>query len=171
MGFALAGAIGAYYAKKDNVFAVVGDGSIMMNLQELQTVKHHNIPVKIIVINNNVYGIIRRRQKDLFRRRTIGVDPSNGVSCPNFKKIAAAFEIKYLKIDKKEALKSNLKNIVDIQEPILIEIMCREDQSYIEVGTTKNTQGKYVRRPLEDQIPFLERDVFLNEIIINPIDQ
>lgn len=171
MGFALAGAVGAYYAKKDNVFVVVGDGSIMMNLQELQTIKHNNIPAKIIVINNNVYGIIRRRQKDLFRRRTIGVDPTDGVSCPNFEKIATAFDIKYLKIDDKETLRSKLENIVDIQEPILIEIMCREDQSYIEVGTTKNIERKYVSRPLEDQIPFLNRDVFLNEMIINPIDQ
>ena len=171
MGFALAGAVGAYYAKKDNVFVVVGDGSIMMNLQELQTIKHNNIPAKIIVINNNVYGIIRRRQKDLFRRRTIGVDPTDGVSCPNFEKIATAFEIKYLKIDKKETLRSKLESIVDIQEPILIEIMCREDQSYIEVGSTKNIERKYVSRPLEDQIPFLNRDVFLNEMIINPIDQ
>jgi acetolactate synthase-1/2/3 large subunit len=171
MGFALAGAVGAYYAKKDNVFVVVGDGSIMMNLQELQTIKHNNIPAKIIVINNNVYGIIRRRQKDLFRRRTIGVDPTDGVSCPNFEKIATAFDIKYLKIDDKETLRSKLENIVDIQEPILIEIMCREDQSYIEVGTTKNIERKYVSRPLEDQIPFLDRDIFLNEMIINPIDQ
>lgn len=171
MGFALPGAVGAYYAKKDNVFVVVGDGSIMMNLQELQTIKHNNIPAKIIVINNNVYGIIRRRQKDLFRRRTIGVDPSDGVSCPNFKKIASGFNIKYLKIDDKKTLRSKLKNIVNIQEPILIEIICREDQSYIEVGTTKNLERKYVSRPLEDQIPFLERDIFLNEMIINPIDQ
>ena len=171
MGFALAGAVGAYFAKKDNVFVVVGDGSIMMNLQELQTIKHNNIPAKIIVINNNVYGIIRRRQKDLFRSRTIGVDPTDGVSCPNFEKIAAAFDIKYLKVDDKETLKSKLENIVDIQEPILIELMCREDQSYIEVGTTKNKERKYVSRPLEDQIPFLDRDVFLKEMLINPIDQ
>ena len=171
MGYALAGAVGAYYAKKDNVFVVVGDGSIMMNLQELQTIKHNNIPAKIIVINNNVYGIIRRRQKDLFRRRTIGVDPSDGVSCPDFEKIANAFDLQYLKIDKKETLRSKLESILDLKVPILIEIMCREDQSYIEVGTTKNLERKYVSRPLEDQIPFLDRDVFLNEMIINPIDQ
>jgi len=171
MGYALAGAVGAYYAKKDNVFVVVGDGSIMMNLQELQTIKHNNIPAKIIVINNNVYGIIRRRQKDLFRRRTIGVDPSDGVSCPDFEKIANAFDLQYLKIDKKETLRSKLESILDLKVPILIEIMCREDQSYIEVGTTKNLERKYVSRPLEDQIPFLDRDIFLNEMIITPIDQ
>lgn len=171
MGFALPGAVGAYYAKKDNIFVVVGDGSIMMNLHELQTIRHNNIPAKIIVINNNVYGIIRRRQKDLFRRRTVGVDPSDGVSCPNFEKIANAFNLKYLKIDKKETLRSKLQSILDIKEPILIEIMCREDQSYIEVGTTKNLEKKYVRRPLEDQIPFLDRNIFLSEMIIKPIDQ
>ena len=171
MGFALAGAVGAYYAKKDNVFVVVGDGSIMMNLQELQTISYNNIPAKIIIINNNGYGIIRRRQKDLFRRRTIGVDATDGVSCPDFEKIAFAFKLKYLKIDEKENLRPMLKKTVDIQEPMLIEIMCRVDQSYIEVGTTKNIEGKYVTRPLEDQMPFLDRDVFLNEMIINPIDQ
>ncbi len=171
MGYALPGAVGAYYAKKDNIFVVVGDGSIMMNLHELQTIRHNNIPAKIIVINNNVYGIIRRRQKDLFRRRTVGVDPSDGVSCPNFEKIANAFDLKYLKIDKKETLRSKLQSILDIKEPILIEIMCREDQSYIEVGTTKNLEKKYVRRPLEDQIPFLDRNIFLSEMIIKPIDQ
>ena len=76
-----------------------------------------------------------------------------------------------MKIEDKETLRSKMENIVDIQEPILIEIMCREDQSYIEVGSTKNIEKKYVSRPLEDQIPFLDRDVFLNEMIINPIDQ
>ena len=171
MGFALAGGVGAFYAKRDNVFIVVGDGSIMMNIQELQTIKHNNIPAKIIVINNNVYGIIRRRQKELFRKRTIGVDPSDGVSCPDFKKISTAFGIRYLKIDNKETLKSDFKKIIHIQEPILIEVMCREDQSYIEIGTTKNAERKYVSRPLEDQVPFLNRDIFLNEMIIKPIDQ
>ena len=173
MGFALPAILGVHSInnKKQEIIAVIGDGSIMMNIQELQTIKHHKVNVKIIVINNNIYSIIRRRQKELFRKRTIGVDPTDGVSCPNFQRIANAFDIKYLKIDEKETLKSKLESIVYLKEPILIEIMCREDQSYIEVGTTKNLERKYVSRPLEDQIPFLERDVFLNEMIINPIDQ
>ena len=68
MGYSLPAAIGAYFATKNPV-VVVGDGSIMMNIQELQTIKHHNLPIVIVVVNNDVYGIIRRRQKDLFRRR------------------------------------------------------------------------------------------------------
>ena len=171
MGFALPGAIGTYFASKQPVFVVVGDGSVMMNLQELQTIIHNKIPVKIIIINNNVYGIIRRRQSELFRGRVIGVDPDNGVSCPNFEKIAIAFGLKYQLIEKKESLESSLIQLVETEGPVICEIICRDDQSYIEVGTVRDQNKKMVRRPLEDQTPFLERDLFLSEMIINPIKQ
>jgi acetolactate synthase-1/2/3 large subunit len=171
MGFALPGAIGTHFASNQPVFVVVGDGSVMMNLQELQTIIHNKIPVKIIIINNNVYGIIRRRQSELFRGRVIGVDPNNGVSCPNFEKIALAFGLKYQLIEKKESLELSLKQLVDTDGPVICEIMCREDQSYIEVGTVRDQNKKMVRRPLEDQTPFLDRELFLSEMIINPIKQ
>ena len=171
MGFALPGAIGAYYASQNCVFVVVGDGSIMMNLQELQTIIHNKIPVKIIIINNNVYGIIRRRQSELFRGRVIGVDPDNGVSCPNFEKIALAFGFKYQLIQKKESLELSLKGLVNTEGPVICEIFCREDQSYIEVGTVRDQNKKMVRRPLEDQTPFLDRNIFLSEMLIKPIKQ
>jgi acetolactate synthase-1/2/3 large subunit len=171
MGFALPGAIGSHYASQKPVFVVVGDGSVMMNLQELQTIKHNNIPAKIIIINNNVYGIIRRRQSELFRGRVIGVDPNNGVSCPNFEKVALAFGLKYQLIQNKDTLENSLKQLVETEGPVICEIICREDQSYIEVGTVRDQNKKMVRRPLEDQTPFLDRDLFLSEMIINPIKQ
>jgi acetolactate synthase-1/2/3 large subunit len=171
MGFALPGAIGAHYASLKPVFVVVGDGSVMMNLQELQTIIHNNIPAKIIIINNNVYGIIRRRQSELFRGRVIGVDSNNGVSCPNFEKVALAFGLKYQLIQNKDTLENSLKQLVETEGPVICEIICREDQSYIEVGTVRDQNKKMVRRPLEDQTPFLERDLFLSEMIINPIKQ
>jgi acetolactate synthase-1/2/3 large subunit len=171
MGFALPGSIGAYYASKEPVFVVVGDGSIMMNLQELQTIIHNKIPLKIIVINNNVYGIIRRRQVELFRGRTIGTDPDNGVSCPDFEKVASAFGLKYQLINGKEGLEDALTQMVNTDGPVICEVMCREDQSYIEVGTIRDMNRKMVRRPLEDQMPFLDRERFLAEMIIDPIKQ
>jgi acetolactate synthase-1/2/3 large subunit len=171
MGFALPGAIGTHFASNQPVFVVVGDGSVMMNLQELQTIIHNKIPVKIIIINNNVYGIIRRRQSELFRGRVIGVDPNNGVSCPNFEKIALAFGLKYQLIGKKESLEMSLKQLVETDGPVICEIICREDQSYIEVGTVRDQNKKMVRRPLEDQTPFLDRELFKSEMIINPIKQ
>jgi acetolactate synthase-1/2/3 large subunit len=171
MGFALPGAIGAHFASQKPVFVVVGDGSIMMNIQELQTFFHYKIPVKIIVINNNVYGIIRRRQVELFRGRTIGTHPDNGVSCPDFKKVSTAFGLEYMLIDNKEHLQLGLQELLNFNVPVLCEIICREDQSYIEVSTVRDQNKKMVRRPLEDQYPFLERNSFLAEMIIEPIKQ
>lgn len=172
MGFAIPAAIGAYYALNQPITVVVGDGSIMMNLQELQTIVHHNLPINIIIINNNVYGIIRRRQKDLFRRRLIGVDPQTGVSCPDFNKIANGFEIKYKRTENKSNLKKNLEEVyTSIEGPVIHEILARTDQEYIEISSVKTKNGKYTRRPLEDQYPFLDREKFLKEMIIQPIDQ
>ena len=171
MGYSLPAAIGAYYATKNPVIVVVGDGSIMMNIQELQTIKYHNLPIAIIIVNNDVYGIIRRRQKDLFRRRLIGVDADTGVSCPNFEKLATAFEFQYLKIQDKDQLSIGLSILEKVDKPTIIEVFTKVDQDYIEVSNAKNKDGKWVRRPLEDQFPFLDRSFFLEQMLVEPIDQ
>jgi acetolactate synthase-1/2/3 large subunit len=172
MGFALPAAIGAQYATNDLVLAVIGDGSIMMNLQEMESIRYQRLPIKVIVINNNVYSIIRRRQRDLFRKRTIGTDPTNGVSCPDFSKVADCFGFHYQRIETVDALDSGLVALFTHPGPVLCEIMGRDDQGYIELGQTRSSQdGRLVRRPLEDQAPFLPRDAFLREMLIEPIDQ
>ncbi len=172
MGYALPAALGAYFASGKPTVAVIGDGSIMMNLQELETIRHHQIPVKILVINNNAYSIIRRRQRDLFRKRIIGTDPDNGVSCPDFSKVASCFDLKYVRITAPDQLRSGLTEVLESGGPTLCEIMGRPDQGYIEVGQTRSEiDRRLVRRALEDQAPFLERDVFRSEMIIEPIYQ
>lgn len=172
MGFALPASIGAQYATEGMVLAVIGDGSVMMNLQELESIRYQKLPIKIIVVNNNVYSIIRRRQKDLFRNRTIGTDPQNGVSCPDFSKVADCFGLKYLKVEQVGSLDSTLKALFSESGPVLCEIIGREDQGYIEIGQTRSViNRRFVRRPLEDQQPFLARDIFLQEMIVDPIDQ
>lgn len=171
MGYALPAVVGAYYASKKPVIAVVGDGSIMMNLQELETISYKNIPAKIFVINNNAYAVIRKRQKELFRRRTIGTDPGDGVGIPDFAKVANAFDINYLKIEDSIGLESKLKEVLDQGGPVLCEIIGREDQDYISVSHARNKKGRFVQRPLEDQAPFLDRELFLSEMLIEPIDQ
>lgn len=172
MGFALPAAVGASFDTDKTVIAIIGDGSIMMNLQELETIRYHQLPVKIFVVNNNVYSIIRRRQKDLFRRRIIGTDPENGVSTPNFSNVASCFGLNYQRIDTPVNLTDQIEKILNIKGPVLCEIKGRENQSYIEVGHARTqSEGRFVRRPLEDQTPFLDREVFLSEMIIDPIDQ
>ena len=171
MGFALPAIIGAYTTGKKNIVSVIGDGSIMMNLQELQTIKYYKIPAKIFIINNKMYGIIRRRQKELFRGRTIGTDDTNGVGNPDFRKISKAFDIKYKLIKTKKNLTSEINSVLKEKKTVICEIIADENQEYIEIGYAKNKKGKIVRRPLEDQKPFLDRNTFLREMIIEPIDQ
>ena len=173
MGFALPASIGAQVSQPDKlVIPIIGDGSIMMNLQELETIRAHNLPIKILVINNNVYSIIRRRQKDLFRTRTIGTDPSNGVTVPNFSEVAKCFGLKYFKINKIDELDKTLSEIFMTTSSVLCEISSRNDQSYIELGHAKSSENKrFVRRPLEDQAPFIDREILKQEMIIDLIDQ
>lgn len=172
MGFGLPATIGAYLAKKLPTLLVVGDGSIMMNLQELESIRFLNLPIKIIVINNNVYSIIKRRQKELFRERTIGTDPDSGISCPNFSKVAECFGFRYSKIETTNDLASGLKDLFDSEGPSICEIYGRLDQKYIEIGLARSAETrKFVRRPIEDQMPFLSREEFLNAMLVKPIDQ
>lgn len=171
MGFALPAALGVEVTTRRPVVVVVGDGSIMMNLQELQTISDHKANVKIFVINNNVYAIIRRRQKELFRKRTIGTDRSNGVNCPEFERIANTFGLTYSLIDSDDDLESKVDSVLNIEGPVLCEIMGQENQQYIEVAYAKTQSKKFVRRPLEDQWPFLERETFIKNMLVEPIDQ
>ena len=171
MGFALPAIIGAHSTGRKNIVSVIGDGSIMMNLQELQTIKDYKIPAKIFIINNKMYGIIRRRQNELFRGRTIGTDDTNGLGCPDFKKISKAFKIKYKLIKTNKNLKNEINSVLKQKKTVICEIMADENQEYIEIGYAKNAEGKIVRRPLEDQKPFLDRNIFLKQMLIEPIDQ
>ena len=172
MGFAVPASIGIQFATEELVLVVVGDGSIMMNLQELESIRYHKLPLKIIVVNNNVYSIIRKRQKDLFRTRTVGTDPSNGISVPDFKKVAECFGLKYMKIENIGSLNDGIDELFSLEGPILCELMGKENQSYIEIGTIRSSEsGRIVRRPLEDQMPFLDRELFKSEMIISPIKQ
>jgi acetolactate synthase I/II/III large subunit len=170
MGYALPGAVGAYFASGCQTVAVIGDGSIMMNLQELQTIRYHNLPIKIIVVNNNVYSVIRKRQVDLFRARTIGTDPSDGVECPNFQKVAACFEIPYVRIDNSTDLESKIGLVINTDGPVLCEVMAVEDQDYLRSSHGHNSKRRVVQRPIEDQAPFMPRELLMSEMIIEPLD-
>lgn len=171
MGFALPASIGAWYAGSETVVAVIGDGSIMMNLQELETIRYYNLPIKIFVLNNNLYSVIRKRQKDLFRTRTIGTDSDNGVGCPEFSKVADCFGIQYIHIENSYDLKNQVKQALKCDSSVICEIECVEDQEYLRSSYTRDSKKRVVRRPIEDQAPFTAREIFLSEMVIEPIDQ
>ena len=141
-----------------------------MNLQELQVISALNIPVKILIINNGMYAVIRKRQKDLFRQRTIGNDSNDGVPVPNFQNIASCFGFEYKLIETQTDLNNLLISLGDDKTQIL-EIMCVQDQKYFHEAYTLNEKRKLVHRPIEDMSPFLARDLIRNEMIINMMEE
>ena len=170
MGVALPASMGAWYSCGHDVVAVIGDGSVMMNLQEMQTISANKMGIKIIIINNKVYSVIRTRQVELFRNRTIGTNPENGVTTPDFKDVAQCFKIPYVKINHIDELDAKLDEVMNMEGPIICEVMAVEDQVYIRNGAGFNAQRKFVVRPLEDQMPFMDRELLKREMIVEPID-
>lgn len=170
MGVALPAAIGAYYACGHAVTSVIGDGSVMMNIQELQTISYNKIPIRIIIVNNGIYSVIRKRQVELFRTRTIGTDTENGVSVPDFKKVAECFGLKYMRIDGTSDLKDKFELLMSINEPVICEVMSVHDQEYLRTSATFNSQRRFVYRPIEDLYPWMDRETFVKEMIVEPID-
>lgn len=170
MGYAIPAAYGAYCASGKSIICITGDGSAMMNLQELQTIVTNHFPIKIFIINNDCYAVIRERQIDLFRTRTIGTDPNNGVSCANYEKVAQAFGIPYVRVNNETGL-TPIISAINAPGCVICEIFTTSEQTVLHSSFTRNQNKRFVKRPLEDQSPFLDRELFLREMIVEPIDQ
>lgn len=171
MGFALPGAIGVSVARgKKEVLVVTGDGALQMNIQELQTIKHHELPIKMFIWNNFGYLSIRNTQRAFFGR-FIGSDPTNGVSFPEIRKIADAYGIHYCLASTSSELGSVIDDVLRHQGPVLCEISALRDQAVVPTVTSvRNPDGSMTSMPLEDMYPFLPRDVFAREMIVPPVE-
>lgn len=132
MGYSMPATIGAYLANnKKNVICTIGDGSIQMNIQELATISHFNFPIKIFVINNNGYGLIKQTQDTWLNSRRVGVDSSSGLAMPNLIKIAKAYGIKTMEINNHNELGVKLKEVLKSKKPILCDVKVDENQKVI----------------------------------------
>jgi acetolactate synthase-1/2/3 large subunit len=170
MGYALPGAIGAAFARKGQVVAICGDGSVMMNLQELETLAFLQLPVKLCIMNNNGYSSIRNLQDNVFRGRQIGCDPTSGISFPDFEKVAGAFGLNYMRLDTTGNVEDMMVKMFADDKPWICEVMCVEKQQFLNVSMALNSKKRMVTRPLEDQAPFIARELLQREMIISPLD-
>ena len=161
MGYDLPAAIGAAKALKREVTLITGDGSIMMNLQELMTIKHYNLPIKIFVCNNGGYRAIVRTQQNMFNGRFTGCTPDTGVQIPDFEKIAFAFGLPYTKIKNHDELANGLKDVYSINGAVICEIYQDKDQA-IEprVMSRKLEDGTLVSPVIDDLYPFLDKETY-----------
>ncbi len=170
MGFTIPACIGASFAKDGEVIGVTGDGSFMMNLQELQTIKHYNLPIKLFVWNNDGYLSIRTTQKKFFEGREIGTDAESGVSIPSIRDVVRSFGIQHIYADAK-GLDHAVQTTLDYDGPIVCEVLCARWQEVVPtMQGRKNEDGTISAPPLEDMYPFLPRKEFYDNMIIKPLD-
>jgi acetolactate synthase-1/2/3 large subunit len=173
MGYTLPATIGVCYARnKGEVIGITGDGSFQMNIQELQTIFHHELPIKIFVLNNDGYLSIRITQRKFFKGRLIGTDSTCGLSFPNLEKIAGAYGLKYFCLARSHNLTEKIKEILDYPKAVVCEVICIRDQQIVPtVSSVQKEDGTLVSKPLEDMYPFLEREEFYKEMIIKPLPE
>jgi len=155
MGYDLPAAIGAAFARDGRrVICLAGDGSIQMNIQELQTVAHHQLPVKIFVLSNNGYLSIRTTQANFFGRMT-GESTSSGVSFPDMVRIAEAYGIPSMRLNRVSQFAEVVRRM-DAPGPLLVEVMLDAAQEFEpRVRSKRLDDGTIVSPPLEDMYPFL----------------
>jgi acetolactate synthase-1/2/3 large subunit len=158
MGYDLPASIGACLARnKQRVICLAGDGSLMMNIQELQTVLGYKLPIKIIVLNNNGYLSIKQTQQNYFPDNVFGTCPSDGVTLPNFVKLAHAFGLKSYKVENIDQWRSNtIQYAIINNDPVLIEVMLDPEQNFSPKLTAKKLDdGTMLAPSLENMSPFL----------------
>ena len=175
MGYGLPAAIGACVAcGNKTTICIEGDGSIMMNLQELQTVLTNNLPIKLFLINNEGYHSIRQTQNNLFGNHTkVGIGPESGdLSFPSYKKLAEAFGYPYYEANSNASMKEAVDNMLKSDGPAFCEIFVSPKQNFEPKSATKRLEdGSLVSPPLEDLAPFLPREEVLANMIIKPVEE
>lgn len=164
MGYGLAAAMGACIgADRQPTVCVESDGSLMLNLQELATLKHLNLPLTLVIMNNNGYASIRNTQRNYFQERYLGSSQSSGLWMPDFLKIAQAMGIRCERVNDIQQLTPDLFDA----ELKLVEVVLEEDVVLTpKVSALPQADGSIISMPLEDMSPLLPRDVLRQEMLI-----
>ncbi len=171
MGYTLPAAIGVSAAAGDaRVLAITGDGSFQQNLQELQTILHYNLPVKLFILNNDGYLSIRSSQTNYFDNRYIGESPRSGVGLPDTLKICEAYGVPAARVSSLKDLDSAIQTALEMPGPYVLDVITPPEQLIIPtVASRVNEDGTMSSRPLEDMAPFLDRDEYLSNLLIDDV--
>jgi len=175
MGYDLPAAIGATVGAtgRTNYICIAGDGSIQMNIQELQTIVTNKLPIKIFVINNGGYHQIRLTQNNIFHNGLVGVGPeSKDLGFPDFEKLSSAYGIPYYSISSNQELDNILDDVLAVDGYVLCEVICSTDQIFEPKSATKKLEdGSLFSPPLEDLAPFLPREELIKNMIIPVLEE
>ena len=171
MGYDLPAAIGACKGSGNQpIVCLAGDGSIMMNLQELQTIVGGRLPIKIFILNNSGYSSIYQSQRNFFAGQDVGAGPASGVNFPNFERLSIAFGLPYWRCSTHEQMETAIAETLAIDGPAVCEVMLDEKQQFApKLAAKQLPNGSIISPPLEDLAPFLSRDELLENMIIDVI--
>lgn len=166
MGYDVPAAIGAAIASGKKVYCITGDGSIMMNLQELQTIVQNDLPINLVIFSNDGYGAIRQTSKNFFNGAYIGCTPDTGVSFPDFEKVADTFGFEYRKCEANSQIDEAVKWLVSNPNRVLLEIEQKLDDPVTpKVMSRLDENGRMLTPALQDMYPFLPEEE-LKELMI-----
>lgn len=163
MGYSFPASIGASFALgKKEVICIIGDGGLQINIQELQTLKHYNLPIKLFILNSRSYAIIKQFQEMYFNSNYIATEPVSGYSAPEFSKVASGYGLKTKQIKNNTDLEEKIKQMLSLRGPIVCDVLVASNAKLI----PKLEFGK----PIEDLSPLLSRDEFNHNMIIPALD-
>jgi len=161
MGYGLPAAIGVSFAtERGEVMCLNCDGGMMLNLQELQTIAHHKLPIKLFIFNNDGYLMIKHTQNAFFKTGYVGTDKSSGISCPDYSKIATAFNMPAYQIRNWEECDETLAKVQAATGPVICEVFMHPEQLFSpKLSLVAKEDGTLVSPPLEDLSPLVPRDM------------
>ena len=167
MGCGLPYAIGATIAQgKKTVYCITGDGGLQMNIQEFATIKHNHLPVKVFILNNDGYLLIRHTQRNFMEDRFIGEGPKSGVWCPDSTEIAKAYDIKSVKISKTSDIESKISEVLNYNGPVICDVVCDPWQLLIpRISSEKLPDGTLKSRDYQDMFPYLSKEELAENMI------
>lgn len=173
LGYGFPAAVGSCFANnKQRVISVNGDGGFQMNIQEMQTVAHHNLPLKIFIFENQGYTSIKHTQMAYMDGFLVGSDPASGLSCPSTKKIADAYGFPYFFVSEQKNLKDTIVKALNTEGPVVVEVKLDPIQEIRpKVSTKKLPDGRLLSKPLEDMYPFLPQEEFRANMIVKPVPE
>jgi acetolactate synthase-1/2/3 large subunit len=154
------------------VVCVEGDGSFQFNIQELETVRRLNLPIKFFVLNNGGYASIRISQTAFFGEARIGCDAKTGQTLPDVRKVAEAYSIQSAIIYDQTNLRAEIRRVLDLPGPVVCDVhVIPEEIRAPRLASVQRPDGSFVSKPLEDLAPFLDRAEFLENMIIPPLQE
>ncbi|MDP2827496.1 MAG: thiamine pyrophosphate-binding protein [Sulfuricellaceae bacterium] len=168
MGYGLPAAIGACFAGDcQPMVAIESDGSLQLNIQELATLRAFNLPICLIVMNNNGYASIRNTQRNYFNGRFVGTGPEAGLLLPDLEKVAATYDLPFMRIADASELENKLQQALSQARPLLVDVRLIQNEALApKVSALPQADGSMKSMPLEDMTPLLPLETLMGEMIV-----